>query len=63
MKLIITMDINNAAFDGDAAAEAARSIRQSLDTLEAGETELYEGILITLRDYNGNRVGILTVVD
>jgi hypothetical protein len=51
----ITIDTGNAAFsDGNKGAEVARILRELADRLDDSGAEV---LPVTLRDYNGNRVG------
>ena len=55
----LTINTDNAAFDdGNAAAETARILRDCADRIERGDGDwsMY-GIVIQLRDINGNVVG------
>ena len=59
MKLTITMDMDNAAFEGDWSFEAARILRNYVDRLdEQGRDEAFN-----LRDVNGNTVGHAKISD
>ncbi len=55
MKLKITIDMDNAAFDGDSGTEAARILRKTADTIDG--LDLAQGETLSLRDINGNAVG------
>ena len=58
MKATITVNMENAAFEeNEAGTELARILRGLADDLE-GHHQL-EGV--TLRDFNGNRVGALVI--
>lgn len=54
MKLEVTMDMGNAAFEDQPASEAARILRDLADRLEDGGEV---GAVLRLCDYNGNQVG------
>ena len=57
MHLRVEIQMDNAAFEGDAwTIEAARILRKAADKLEGGETN------DSLRDINGNKVGSVWVV-
>jgi len=47
----LNIDIENAAFEPDAAPELARLLREIADRIESGS------IAGKIRDYNGNHVG------
>jgi len=53
-KLIIQIEMENAAFEDDAGAEVARILREIADKAEAGVIVATVG---TARDINGNIVG------
>lgn len=55
MKIIITLDTDNAAFADNAGAEVARILRHTADRVETWPGA--SNFTIGLRDYNGNRVG------
>ena len=57
MKFILTIDSDNAAFEGNPADEVARILRDVVVKLELG-TE--RG---TCTDYNGNKVGKFELID
>jgi hypothetical protein len=62
MKLTITIDMDNAAFEGGPGEEAARIIRarlRNIETIDANDV----GTVFPLMDLNGNRVGQATVTD
>ena len=54
MKLFIEIEMENSAFDESPASEAARIMRVAAYQVEAGELPPF-----TLRDLNGNRVGVV----
>lgn len=54
MELIISIKMDNAAFDGCRGFEAARILRELADKIE--DDPLSE-LSLPVRDYNGNRVG------
>ena len=55
MRLTITINTDNVAFEDNRDAEIARILRRAADTIERGDADYPE----TLRDFNGNRVGII----
>ena len=55
MTLKLTIAMDNAAFEPDPYAEAARILRETADSLE----EYLTGFCV--HDVNGNRVGTLTI--
>lgn len=55
----IKFTTDNAAFEGNPNAEAARILRDLADRLERREWE--SGGFMTCRDVNGNTVGHLTI--
>jgi len=53
--LRLTIETENAAFEGDAMpAEVARILRHTADRIEAGD---FSGLYQTVRDSNGNACG------
>lgn len=54
----LTIQCDNAAFDGGPEHEVARILRDTADKLDAYEVD-EQGLV--LRDFNGNTVGHLTV--
>jgi len=61
VKLLIEMDMDNAAFEGNPGWEAARILRRRLvniETINANDA----GTVFPLMDANGNRVGQITVL-
>lgn len=60
MKLKVTIEMDNAAFEDQAGSECARILRDVADKLE-GRDMVSTGELFTTRDYNGNRVGEVKV--
>jgi hypothetical protein len=68
MKLVITIDCDNSAFNGkDCGRELARILQNVTDRVDLeSKSELlrgYHGDPKTLFDINGNRVGSMEVVD
>lgn len=65
MKAVITVQMDNAAFENENdtnGAELGRILRDLADKVENGGTlSLYAGEGINLRDANGNAVGQLEV--
>jgi len=59
MKLVITINMDNAAFE-DAGSEAARILRELAFELESC-AELSNGTNVSLHDANGNKVGMAEV--
>jgi hypothetical protein len=59
MKFTLTIDMDNAAFDTP-VAEVARILRDLAKRLDNGETETLTDA--TLRDINGNAVGVAQFV-
>lgn len=58
-ELKINIELDNAAFDGDAGYEVARILRRMADELEAGPClDGYRNVLI---DIKGNKVGMAVV--
>jgi hypothetical protein len=59
MKVEITIEMDNAAFDGaDAGAELARILRKFADTLQdVSRKDLPKFAGLRARDVNGNTVG------
>lgn len=58
----LTMSTDNAAFeDGNQAGEIARILTDLADQLRADGSAAFDGGVIRLRDYNGNRVGFATL--
>lgn len=55
MKLTITIQMDNAAFEGDPGSEAGRILVELIENLDA--QELRPGLSETLRDVNGNTIG------
>lgn len=64
-QLVITLDLENAAFDPlhaySALAEVKRTITEALDRLDPIGYEQGEPDVVAMRDYNGNRVGEITL--
>jgi hypothetical protein len=61
MKLVLTMNLDNAAFEEPAGYEVARILGELRDKI-SGES-LIDGDGWVLRDVNGNRVGEAKVTD
>lgn len=62
MKLLIEMDMDNAAFELAPGEEAARILRRRLPQIESiGANDV--GTVFPLMDVNGNRVGQINVLD
>jgi hypothetical protein len=62
MKLTITIDMDNAAFENEPGMEAARIIRgrlHNIETIDANDI----GTVFPCMDINGNRVGQAAVTD
>jgi hypothetical protein len=59
MKAVITVEMENAAFDEGAGRELARILRKTAKRIE-GE-DLREGFRVALLDVNGNKVGAIEV--
>lgn len=58
MKLTITIQMDNAAFeDSNAGPEVARILRNLADDMDEGGSLTSPGAHATLRDINGNTVG------
>lgn len=62
MKLTITIEMSNAAFDGEPGMEVARILRDLSSDYEA-EGTIYDLARHTLRDINGNIVGRVEVIE
>lgn len=61
MKLLIEMNMDNAAFEGNPGWEASRILRRRLANIESIDANDV-GIVFPLMDVNGNRVGQITVL-
>lgn len=61
MKLVIEIELGNAAFEDAPGVECARILRELSDTLEHWGPEFSPRQCETLRDVNGNKVGRATV--
>jgi len=61
MKISITIDASNAAFDGDATSEVIDILRVLTGKVSLGYVEVESGTSYPLRDSNGNRVGFFKV--
>jgi hypothetical protein len=62
MKLTITIDMDNAAFESEPGEEAARIIRgrlRNIETIDANDI----GTVFPMMDANGNRVGQAEVTE
>ena len=59
MKLKITIEMDNAAFDGGRGEESARILRDLADLMDG--SQLFAGNGWILRDTNGNTVGAARV--
>jgi hypothetical protein len=57
MKLIVTIKMDNAAFDPSGTEEAARILKHVADVIERGNFGMQVGAIMPLGDLNGNRVG------
>jgi hypothetical protein len=57
MKLKITIDMSNAAFQGDEGFEVARILMLLARLIKTGSMGMLLGATQPLRDANGNRVG------
>lgn len=55
MKLSLSLNTSNAAFEAQSGTETARILRELADKLDGGD--ILPGESIPLRDYNGNTVG------
>lgn len=61
-KFTLTLSTDNAAFDdGNQAGEIARILTTVADRLRADGSAAFDGGVIRLTDYNGNRVGFATL--
>lgn len=65
MQLTLTIDMDNAAFDGDEYAldELRRIFREYADQIDAGWYAGPRDLASTVHDVNGNSVGTLTITD
>jgi len=61
MKVSLTIDATNAAFDGDAAFEVSDLLSVLSKKIQHGDIEVEPGASYPLRDSNGNRVGFFKV--
>jgi len=61
MKVSLTIDTANAAFDGDVTSEVTDILRVLTYKITLGDVELEPGASYPLRDSNGNRVGFFKV--
>jgi len=61
MKISITIDATNAAFDGEATSEVADILTVLTQKIRQGYAEVEPGTVQLLRDSNGNRVGFFKV--
>lgn len=62
MELIIKINMDNAAFEEDASAEAGRILRALAERID-GHPHFSPGHDQALRDINGNEVGFCGVVE
>lgn len=60
MKMVIEINMDNAAFEEDAGAEALRIITGKLLSLEINQEKVG---MVALMDSNGNKVGKLTILE
>lgn len=60
MKIIITIDTSNAAFEDKDGHEINRILAQANRLLNEGDAEYHPA---TLRDSNGNTVGTVSIED
>lgn len=64
MRVIITIDTDNAAFEGDnVGAETARILRDLADKVEYTNFVSTYDRRLALRDINGNTVGKMEAID
>jgi hypothetical protein len=61
MKLTITMDMDNAAFEDGPGSEAARILRTLAQKIDGVDLEIDDRV--ALLDVNGNRVGSMNVTE
>jgi len=59
MKIVITIDESNAAFEGNGAEETRRILSKFVEDFPA----YYRGDKETLRDINGNAVGTVEITE
>lgn len=57
----LILNADNAAFDGNASGEIARILTEVADKIRAEGGAAFDGGVIRLRDFNGNRVGFATM--
>lgn len=58
----LTFSTDNAAFDdGNQVGEIARILTDIADNLRVNGTAAFDGGVIRIRDYNGNRIGYATL--
>lgn len=57
MKLTIEIDCGNAAFEDSASTEVANILREYCDKIDGLGRGGIDGLELSLRDHNGNRVG------
>jgi len=62
MEVIITIGVDNAAFDLRAGTEVVRILESVLPNIEHYTREDFRDYSTTLRDYNGNMVGSIRVL-
>lgn len=60
MKITITINTDNAAFEDESGSEVARILRELCNEIE-GRDILGNDDGTNLRDINGNRVGVMEV--
>lgn len=58
--LLIQIDLNHAAFEGDPRAEVARILHELADDIETANTD-DPGATYTLHHGNGDTVGMLSI--
>lgn len=61
MKMTITIQMDNAAFEDNQGGEVARILRELASKID-GDSSL-EGVYYNLRDINGNKVGEMNIND
>jgi len=61
MKISLTIDAANAAFDGEAGYEVTCILEVLSMNIKQGYVDLEVGSRYPVRDSNGNRVGFFTV--
>lgn len=63
MKAKLEMRMNDSAFEQNPGAEAARILRELAARVEQDNGDVKPGFIYTIRDANGNRVGIFEIHD